>query len=52
MLDLCHCTQSVSRAPGAIPGLGQPLPFRPRPFDLEFVRTLNWRRPRLDNSRQ
>ena len=32
MLDLCRCTQSVSRAPGAIPGLGQPLLSCPRPL--------------------
>ena len=48
MLDLCRCTQSVSRAPGAIPGLGQPLFFRPHPLDPEFIRTLTQRRPRLD----
>ena len=48
MLDLCHCTQSVSHAPGAIPGLGQPLLFRPRPLDPELVQTLTRRRPGLD----
>ena len=49
MLDLCHCTQLVSRTPGVIPGLGQPLPFCPHPLDLECVWTLTWRRPRLDS---
>ena len=48
MLDLCHCTQSVSHTPGVIPGLGQPLPFRPRPLDPEFIWTLTQRRPGLD----
>ena len=49
MLDLCHCTQLVSHAPGVIPGLGQPLPFHPCPLDLDFIQTLTWRRPGLDN---
>ena len=39
MLDLCRCTQSVSRTPGVIPGLGQPLFFHPRPLDPEFIWT-------------
>ena len=50
MLDLFHCTQLVFCTPGVIPGLGQPLPFHPRPLDSEFIQTLTWRRPRLDNS--
>ena len=49
MLDLCCCTQSVSCTPRVIPGLGQPLPFHPRPLDLEIIQTLTWRRPELDN---
>ena len=52
MLDLCRCTQSVSRAPGAIPGLDQPLLFHPHPLDLEFIRTLTWRRPGLDSMQE
>ena len=50
MLDLCCCTQLVSHAPGVIPGLGQPLPFHPRPLDPEFIQTLTWRRPGLDTA--
>ena len=49
MLDLCCCTQLDFHTPGVIPGLGQPLPFRPRPLDLEFVQTLTQRRPGLDS---
>ena len=49
MLDLCRCTQLVSHTPGAIPSLGQPLLFRPRPLDLEFIRILTRRRPGLDS---
>ena len=33
-----------------IPGLGQPLPFCPHPFDPEFVWTLTQRRPGLDTT--
>ena len=47
-LNLCRCTQSVSRTPGVIPGLGQPLFFYPHPLDPEFVQTLTQRRPGLD----
>ena len=47
-LDLCPCTQLVSRALGAIPSLGQPLLSCPHPLDPEFVQTLTQRRPGLD----
>ena len=50
MLDLCRCTQSVSHAPGVIPGPGQHPLSRPRPLDLEFIRTLTRRRPGLDRN--
>ena len=48
-LDLCCCTQLVSHALRVVPCLGQPLPFRPRPLDLEFIQTLTQRRPGLDS---
>ena len=50
MLDLCHCTQSVSCTPRVITSLGQPLLFCPCPLDPEFIQTLTWRRPGLDNT--